>query len=139
MYLFADLNNDGNFTLSSPNELIRVSGSGDSNETIELQRPPALNYRLVVHGWGTAGGDGSAFTLHEWYLPTVAPDPSTLNAHSGTADPTTVTIGQIVPITAIYAGITGAGTQYRGTVEYHRPELAPNQTRIGTTVVILNR
>ncbi len=76
MYLFADLN--GNGTFAYPGELVRVSGAGDSNETIEFQRPPALNYRLVVHGWGTAGGDGSAFTLHEWYLPdrrARSPDP----------------------------------------------------------------
>ena len=133
MYLFADLN--GNGTFAFPGELVRVSGAGDSNETIELQRPPALNYRLVVHGWGTAGGDGSGFTLHEWYLPTVAPDPSTLASHAGSGDPFAVSIGDIVPITSTYAGITGPGTQYRGTVEYYNQA----NTRIGTTVVVLNR
>ena len=133
MYLFADLNSDGNFAY--PAELVRVSGGGDSNETIELQRPPAFNYRLVVHGWGTAGGDGSTFTLHEWYLPTVAPDPPTLAAQAGSGDPFAVSIGDIVPITSTYAGITGPGTQYRGTVEYYNQA----NTRIGTTVVILNR
>jgi subtilisin family serine protease len=133
LYLFADLNNDGTFAF--PGELIRVSGGGDANETVELQRPPALNYRLVVHGWGTAGGDGSAFTLHEWYLPTGAADPSTLSAFAKAGDPAAVTIGEVVPITANYAGITSVGTQYRGTVEYYDG----TPTRIGTTVVILNR
>jgi subtilisin family serine protease len=133
LYLFADLNNNGSFAF--PNELVRVSGGGDSNETIELQRPPALNYRLVVHGWGTAGGDGSNFTLHEWYLPTGPVDPPTLNSHSGTSDPTAVGIGDIVPITSTYAGISSVGTQYRGTVEYYDQ----GNVRIGTTVVVLNR
>jgi hypothetical protein len=133
LYLFADLNADGDFAF--PGELVRVSGAGDSNETIELQRPPALDYRLVVHGWGTAGGDGSDFTLHEWYLPTGPADPSTLAATAGTGDPFAVAIGDVVPITATYAGITGAGTQYRGTVEYYNGAA----TRIGTTVVVLNR
>jgi subtilisin family serine protease len=140
LYLFADLNGDGTFAF--PGELIRASGGGDSNETVELQRPLRLNtngtvrtYRLVVHGWGT-GGDGSAFTLHEWTLPTPpAPDPSTLAARAGTGDPYPVTIGATVQITADYAGITGPGTQYRGTVEYFNQAAA----RIGTTVVILNR
>ena len=133
MYLFADLNNNGTSPTRASSS--RASGGGDSNETIELQRPPALNYRLVVHGWGTAGGDGSTFTLHEWYLPTVAPDPPTLAAQAGSGDPFAVSIGDIVPITSTYAGITGPGTQYRGTVEYYNQA----NTRIGTTVVILNR
>jgi len=140
LYLFADLNGDNNFAF--PGELIRVSGGGDSNETVELLRPLALNsngtvrrYRVVVHGWGTAGGDGSAFTLHEWTLPTGPVDPPTLAARAGTGDPFAVTIGDTVPITATYAGITGPGTQYRGTVEY----VDQTATRIGTTVVILNR
>src|SRR6185436_15796485 len=94
MYLFADLNHDGTFAY--PGELVRSSAGGDSNETIELQRPPALNYRLVVHGWGTAGGDGSAFTLHEWYLPSGPADPATLAAHAGSGDPFAVGIGDIV-------------------------------------------
>jgi len=133
LYLFADLNSDTQFAF--PGELVRASGGGDSNENVEIQRPPAFNYRLVVHGWGTAGGDGSDFTLHEWFLPTGPVDPPTLAAEAGTGDPFPVSIGGTVPITATYAGITGPGTQYRGTVEYFN-EIP---LRIGTTVVILNR
>jgi len=133
LYLFRDRNNDGTFAF--PGDLVAVSGGGDSNETVQLLRPVAGNYRLVVHGWGTAGGDGSAFTLHEWTLPTGPVDPSTLAAQAGTGDPFAVTIGDTVTITATYAGITGPGTQYRGTVEYFDQAAAP----IGTTVVILNR
>lgn len=133
LYLFYDFSGDNNITFD---ELAAVSGGGDSNETIQLIRPPAGKFRILVHGWGTAGGDGSAVTLHKWTLPNpAAPDPTSLSAQAGTGDPFAVTTGQIVPITANYAGITGPGTQYRGTVEYYS---APT-TRIGTTVVILNR
>jgi subtilisin family serine protease len=133
LYLFYDFNGDNAITF---NELAAVSGGGDSNETIQLIRPPAGKFRILIHGWGTAGGDGSAVTLHEWTLPNpAAPDPATLNAHAGSGDPFAVTTGQTVPITATYAGITGPGTQYRGTVEY----VDQTATRIGTTVVILNR
>jgi len=132
LYLFADLNIDGTFAF--PGELVRASGGGDSNENVEIVRPPALNYRLVVHGWGTAGGDGSDFTLHEWYLPTGPVDPATLSAFAGAGDPASVAIGDIVPITASYSGVTSAGTQYRGTVEYRDAT-----ARIGTTIVVLNR
>jgi hypothetical protein len=133
LYLFFDFNGDNAITFD---ELAAVSGGGDSNETIQIIRPPAGKFRILIHGWGTAGADGSAVTRHEWTLPNpAAPDPASLSARAGAGDPAAVTIGQVVPITATFAGITGPGTQYRGTVEYHDQTNA----RIGTTVVILNR
>jgi subtilisin family serine protease len=132
VYLFRDINGDGNFTFASPNELVALSADGDSEEIVERIHPATGNYRLVVHGWGTPDG-ASTYDLHTWTVDGPA-DGGSLSAFAGSGDPASVTTGDSVDITAEWAGLTAAGTQYRGIVDYHNGSAV-----IGQTVVIINR
>ena len=128
VFLFHDAGNDG-FTYS---DLVTSSADGDSEEIVQLVSPAAGKYRLVVHGWGTAGGS-SAFSLHQWTVDQAAADTGTLVATAGSGDPKTVATGEIVTVTANASGLTAPG-QYRGVVGY-----SDGSSTLATTVVLVDR
>lgn len=132
VYLFRELA-DGHAGWSLA-DLVALSADGDSDEIVELVNPAAGNYRLVVHGWGTPGGAGSSYTLHQWTVDQAAADTGTLNATAGAADPDPVAVGDMVGIDAAVSGLTSVGSQYRGIVTYRDAG-----GDLGTTVLIVNR
>jgi subtilisin family serine protease len=132
VYLLRELRN-GVAGFQFPADLVAQSADGDSEEIVQLVHPTTGNYRLMVHGWGTPDG-ASTYSLHRW-LVNGASDGGSLAAHAGSGDPFAVSIGDTVPITLDWTGLTSAGTQYRGIVDY----IDNTATRIGSTVVLLNR
>ena len=132
VYLLRE-NFNGTAGFQYPGDVVAQSADGDSEEIVQLVHPTAGNYRLMVHGWGTPDG-ASTYDLHWWDV-NGASDGGSLQAHAGTGDPFAVNIGDTVPITLDWTGLSSVGTQYRGIVDYINQVPA----RIGTTVVILNR
>jgi subtilisin family serine protease len=84
------------------------SGSGTSAEQVDVANPPAGDYYVFVHGWGTDGPDAN-YTLFSW---AVGPDNGNM-----TVSPTTVpaSIGASQTIDVSWAGLS-TGTKYLGAV-----------------------
>jgi hypothetical protein len=87
------------------------SGSGTSAEQVDVAFPPAGDYYVFVHGWGTDGPDAN-YTLFSWAVPaTPGSTNMTLTA------PASATLGATETITVDWAGLD-AGTKYLGAVSH---------------------
>jgi len=87
------------------------SGSGTSAEQVDVAFPPAGDYYVFVHGWGTDGPDAN-YTLFSWAVP-ATPGSSNMNLTA----PTTATLGATETITVDWSGLD-AGTKYLGAVSH---------------------
>jgi len=87
------------------------SGSGTSAEQVDVANPPAGDYYVFVHGWGTDGPDAN-YTLFNWAVPAT---PGSTNM-SLTA-PTAATLGATETITVDWTGLD-VGTKYLGAVSH---------------------
>jgi subtilisin family serine protease len=99
--------------------LVGTSGSGTSEEEVNLVDPAAATYTVVVQGWGVAGS--SPYVLHTWILGT---------ADAGNMDvtaPATAVTGETGTIELSFSGLT-AGTRYLGSVAYGGSTGMPNPT-----------
>jgi subtilisin family serine protease len=92
--------------------LVGISGSGTSNEQINLVNPTAgSDYVLYVHGFAVSSPSGAQFRLFQWLLGTADAGNMTVSA------PTTATSGTTAPITLTFTGLA-PGTKYLGSVAY---------------------
>jgi subtilisin family serine protease len=87
------------------------SGSGTSAEQVDVANPPAGDYYVFVHGWGTDGPDAN-YTLFSWAIP-AAPGSSNMNITA----PTAATLGTTETIMVDWFGLD-AGTKYLGAVSH---------------------
>ena len=87
------------------------SGSGTSAEQVDVANPPAGDYYVFVHGWGTDGPDAN-YTLFSWAVP-AAPGSSNMSLTA----PTAATLGATETITVDWNGLD-AGTKYLGAVSH---------------------
>jgi subtilisin family serine protease len=87
------------------------SGSGTSAEQVDVVFPPAGDYYVFVHGWGTDGPDAN-YTLFSWAVP-AAPGSSNMTLTA----PTAATLGATETITVDWFGLD-AGTKYLGAVSH---------------------
>jgi hypothetical protein len=98
------------------------SGSGTSNEEVNLVNPVAgSDYVVYVHGWQTAGGGTSNFTLFTWLLGATSEGNMTVSA------PAAATIGGQGAIDLTFSGLT-PGVKYLGSVAYSGSTGLPNPT-----------
>ncbi|MDX1408309.1 MAG: S8 family serine peptidase, partial [Saprospiraceae bacterium] len=87
------------------------SGSGTSAEQVDVVFPPAGDYYVFVHGWGTDGPDAN-YTLFSWAVP-AAPG----SANMTVTAPASATLGVTSPVTVDWFGLS-AGTKYLGAVSH---------------------
>ncbi len=80
------------YVTNSAGTLVGVSGSGGSDEEVNLVNPAAGTYTVYIHGWGLPTGT-SPFRLHAWLLGSAAAGNMTVTA------PASATIGQSGAIT----------------------------------------
>ena len=99
--------------------LVGSSGSGTSDEEVNLLNPTAATYTVWVHGYAT--GNPSTFTLFAWALGSGAAGNMTVTA------PAAATIGAPGTIDLTFSGLT-AGTKYLGSVVYGGSSGMPNPT-----------
>jgi hypothetical protein len=85
------------------------SGSGTSEEEVNLAAPAPGTYIAVVHGWQTDGPD-SNYTLFNWMF---GPDVGNMTL----AAPTVATLGAMETITVDWTGLN-ADTKYLGAVSH---------------------
>ena len=87
------------------------SGSGTSAEQVDVAFPPAGDYYVFVHGWGTDGPDAN-YTLFSWAVP-AAPGSSNMMLTA----PAAATLGATETITVDWTGLD-AGTKYLSAVSH---------------------
>ena len=87
------------------------SGSGTSAEQVDVANPPAGDYYVFVHGWGTDGPDAN-YTLFSWAIPAT---PGSTNMIL--TAPTEATLGVTSLITVDWFGLD-TGTKYLGAVSH---------------------
>ena len=104
---------------------VGASGSGTSNETVNLKNPEAGTYTVYVHGWQTAGGGTTSYQLFTWNLAGAA-SPANMSA---SVSPSTATTAGAATVSLSFTGLA-AGTRYLGAVDYQRGAAA-----IGSTIV----
>jgi subtilisin family serine protease len=93
--------------------LVGASGSGTSNEEVNLLNPAADTYTVFVHGFAVPGGptDKANFTLFSWVLGSADAGNMSVSA------PATATTGGSGTIGLTFTGLT-PGTKYLGSVAY---------------------
>jgi subtilisin family serine protease len=108
---------------NSTGALVGASGSGTSNEEVNLLNPAADTYTVFVHGFSVPGAatDEANFTLFSWVLGSSAAGNMSVSA------PTTATTGGSGTIGLTFTGLT-PGTKYLGSVAYGGIAGLPNPT-----------
>ncbi|HUQ21812.1 MAG TPA: S8 family serine peptidase [Gaiellaceae bacterium] len=115
--------NDMDLYVYKGSTLVGSSGSGTSQEIVNLTSPAAgTDYKVYVHGWQTAGGGTTSYTLFTWALDNTSAGNMTVTA------PSSATTGGTGKIDLSFTGLT-AGTRYLGAVDYS------NGSPIGSTIV----
>jgi hypothetical protein len=107
------------YVTNSAGTLVGASGSGTSNEEVNLLNPAAGNYTVWVHGFAVTGT--ANFTLFQWLLGTAAAGNMMVNAPAATIQGTTGTIN------LTFSGLA-PGTKYMGSVAYGGTAGLPNPT-----------
>jgi hypothetical protein len=87
------------------------SGSGTSAEQVDVAFPPAGDYYVFVHGWGTDGPDAN-YTLFSWAVP-ATPGSSNMTLTA----PSAATLAATETVTVDWFGLD-AGTKYLGAVSH---------------------
>lgn len=99
---------------------VGLSGTGTSEEEVNLIDPEAGDYTVVVQGWGTDGPDAN-FTLFTWLLGADAAGNMAISA------PAEATTGATGTIDLTFTGLE-AGVKYLGSVAYDGSDEMPNPT-----------
>jgi len=87
------------------------SGTGTSNEEVNLVNPPAGTYTVYVHGFNVAPGVTASFKLYSWLLGSASAGNMTVSA------PTTASVGGSGTVSLSFSGLV-PGTRYLGSVAY---------------------
>jgi len=107
------------YVTNSSNAIVGASGSGTSNEEVNLLNPAPGTYTVWVHGFAVTGT--ANFTLFSWQLGTASAGNMTVNAPAAAVQGTTGTI------TLTFTGLAPA-TKYLGSVAYGGSAGLPNPT-----------
>jgi hypothetical protein len=91
--------------------LVGASGTGTSEEEVNLRDPAAGGYTVYVHGWGVPPPGPATFTLFSWLLGSADAGNMTVTA------PATATTGETGTIGLSFNGLA-PGTKYLGSVAY---------------------
>ncbi len=117
------------YVFNADGEFVGGSGSGTSEEQVDLVAPPAGVYTVYVHGWET-DGPSADYTLFEWQVSSADRGNMTVDA------PEDATLGETAEVTVAWDGLAD-DTRYMGAVTYHDTD-APADYRdglIGQTIV----
>ena len=101
------------YVFDSDGTLVGASGSGTSEEQVDLVVPAGGVYTVVVHGFQTEGGAPANYTLFDWQVP-IDDGEGSLTI---TGSPTTVTNGEEGVVTVAWTGIM-ADLRYLGAVSH---------------------
>jgi len=101
------------------------SGSGTSEEEVDIDGPAEGTYVVVVHGWQTDGPDAN-YSLFNWNVPGTGAGNMTATSSTDTA-----TIAGTATIEVTWTDLA-AGTKFLGAVAYNGGDLEQTVIRIDT-------
>jgi hypothetical protein len=107
------------YVFDSTNTLIAISGTGTSQEQVDLVDPVPGTYTVYVHGFNVAGTTN--FRLHSWVLDTANAGNMSVTA------PATATLGATGTINLTFSQLAAA-TKYLGSVAYSGSANMPSPT-----------
>ena len=105
--------------------LVALSGSEDTHESLEVRDPQPGIYKVFVHGFGA--GDGVGYRFHSWKV-SATPNAGTLKVSSA---PTSAVLGQSGTLTYEWSGVA-AGTVGVGVLSHKDAN-----GEMGTTIVTI--
>lgn len=105
------------------------SGTGTSEEQVDVLQPAAGTYSVFVHGWETDGPD-SNYTLFSWAVPF----DDGAGSLSITSAPTEAVSGTTGTVAYAWTGLT-AGVRYLGAIS-HNSSVSPEGPLAVTTVTV---
>ncbi|HEY8119729.1 MAG TPA: S8 family peptidase [Myxococcota bacterium] len=109
---FTDGNDDMDlYVFDSTGSQVGGSGSGTSEEEVNLENPAPGDYFVVVHGWQTDGPDAN-YTLFEYLVDGSDAGNMTIVA------PASGTLGGTASVDVSFSGLT-AGKKYLGAVDFN--------------------
>ena len=111
------------YVYNAAGQQVGLSGSGTSQEIVNLVNPPAGAYKVYVHGWQTLGGGTTSYTLFTWGLG------STSAGNMTATGPASAVTGASGTVNLTFTGLTAA-TRYLGAVDYKN-----GATTVGSTIV----
>lgn len=111
------------YVYNSAGQLVGASGSGTSQEIVNLVNPAAGTYTAYVHGWQTLGGGTASYILYSWGLGSASAGNMTATG------PSSATTGASGTVNLAFTGLA-AGTRYLGAVDY-----SDGSSTIGSTIV----
>jgi subtilisin family serine protease len=107
------------YVFNSAGQLVALSGTGTSQEQVNLSNPAADTYTVYVHGFSVTGTTN--FVLNSWVLGSAAAGNMTVTA------PAAATLGATGTINLTFTGLAPA-TKYLGSVAYTGPSSMPAPT-----------
>lgn len=118
---FTDGDDDLDLYVYNPGgNLIAISGSGTSNEEVNLVNPPPGTYSVYVHGFATEGPDAN-YTLFSWALGSADEGNMSVTA------PVAATTGGTGEVSLTFSGLAPA-TKYLGSVSFSGSDAMPAPT-----------
>jgi subtilisin family serine protease len=111
------------YVYDADGEEVGASGSGTSQEIVNLVAPAAGTYTAYVHGWQTLGSGTTSYVLYSWGLGSAAAGNMTATA------PSAATTGGSGSVNLAFSGLA-AGKRYLGAVDYKR-----GTETVGSTIV----
>ena len=111
------------YVYNSDGDQVGSSGSGTSQEIVNLKNPDADTYKVYVHGWQTLGSGTTSYTLFTWGLG------STSAGNMTATGPASAVIGASGTVNLAFSGLAAA-TRYLGAVDYSN-----GSATIGNTIV----
>jgi hypothetical protein len=111
------------YVYNSDGDEVGSSGSGTSQEIVNLTNPPADTYTVYVHGWQTLGSGTTSYTLYTWGLGSASA------GNMAATGPAAAVTGASGTVNLAFSGLT-AGTRYLGAVDYKN-----GATTVGSTIV----
>jgi hypothetical protein len=111
------------YVYNSDGDEVGASGSGTSQEIVNLTNPAADTYTVYVHGWQTLGSGTTSYILYTWGLG------STSAGNMTATGPAAAVTGAAGTVNLAFSGLA-AGTRYLGAVDYKN-----GATTIGSSIV----
>ena len=125
---------DGNddldlYVFDESGNFVGSSGSGTSEESVDVDSPVPGTYTVVVHGWATDGPDAN-YTLFDWWIPSdLRDDDGSLAVDSA---PAAAELGGTGSIEYSWEGLEPA-RRYLGAVSHNRARTVLGLTLVSVT------
>ena len=115
------------YVFNEAGDLVGFSGSGTSQEEVDVELPPAGTYTVVVHAFDAINGVAN-YTLSQWLIPI----DDGVGSLTITNSPASAVSGTAGTVTAAWTGLS-VGTRYLGAISH-----SDDVGLLGLTIIAVN-